>query len=719
MAGKVVKVPQVMQMEALECGAACLTMILAYYGRWVPLEKVRVDCGVSRDGSKASNIIKAARNYGLEAKGVALSIEALKTKDNLPCILFWNFCHFVVFDGFRGRYAYINDPARGYVRIPMSEFETSFTGVVLFFEKTERFEAGGTKPSAFKSTMKYLKGMRASVIFVMAAAALASFITILDASFGRVFFDRILSGRNPDWLFPLAVLMLILAIIWGVISLVQALFLFRVRGKVAVVNSSRFMKHLLHLPVGFYAQRYIGDLQMRQADNELIAASLMGQIAPVFINTLMLILYAIIMLTYSPLLTLVGVGTVVINALIARYISKKRVNIARSCAINQGKLNAATIGGIEMIDTIKSAGAEEGFFARWAGFQAAANEDNVRMATLTERLSAIPVVLTETANILVLLLGIDLIINGDFTSGALLAFTGFLTSFMQPVTQLISLGQVIQEMQTQTERIEDVMRYPTDVPEEPEENNEIRLSESSKLTGEVELIDVSFGYSPLEAPLIENFNLHLKPGQWVALVGSSGSGKSTISKLISGLYKPWSGQILFSGQKPEDIPRPVMTASLSVVDQDLICFEDSVADNIRLWDRSIEGFDIVLASRDAGLHKTITSREGGYTCRIQSGGRNFSGGELQRMEIARALALDPTIIILDEATSALDAEVEADVIKHIRDRGITCIVVAHRLSTIRDCDEIIVLDEGKIVQRGTHSELMAKGGAYSELVRSN
>ena len=715
--GKVARVPQVMQMEALECGAACLTMILAYYGKWVPLERVRADCGVSRDGSKASNILKAARSYGLAAKGMTYSSSALRSKGSFPCILFWNFNHFVVLDGFKGKKAIINDPGRG--KVPLEQFEESFTGIVLVFEKTDAFEEGGSKPDTLKYARKRLEGLGPAIAFVMLTAAITSVVGILNTSLGQVFMDRILSGGNPDWLVPLMVVMLVLAIITGIVTVLNAVYLARIQGKIAVVSSSRFMRHLLHLPVGFYAQRMVGDLQQRQSMNESIAFTLVGQLAPVLVNCVMLVLYLVIMLNYSVLLTVVGLLTVAANAAMARYISSKRVNIARSGAMNAGKLYGTTIGGIEMIETIKAAGAESGYFGRWAGYQAAVNESAARTARLNEYLGMVPALLSQLANIAVLVLGIWLIVQGAFTPGALLAFNGFLASFMAPLNEMINLGQAIQETQTQMERVEDVMRYPTDVPEEPQEHVDMSGIDHEKLRGQVELEGVTFGYSPLEPPLIENFNLHLEPGQWVALVGGSGCGKSTIAKLVSGLYDPWAGTVKFDGTPLREVPRAVLRGSLAVVDQDIVAFDDSISNNVKLWDQSIEDYEVILACRDAGIHDLILEREGGYSSRVLPGGRNFSGGQLQRIEIARVLAQDPTIIILDEATSALDAQTEAEVIRRIRDRGITCIVVAHRLSTIRDCDEIIVLDDGKVVERGTHSDLIAADGAYAELVRND
>ena len=708
-----------MQMEALECGAACLTMILAYYGKWVPLEQVRADCGVSRDGSKAVNVLKAARSYGLKAKGMTYSANALRKKGSFPCILFWNFNHFVVLCGFKGKHAYLNDPARGQIKVTMEEFEDSFTGVVLVFEKTDALVEGGSKPDTAAYARKRLKGLGGAVSFVMTAAAIVSVVDILIASRGTVFLDRILSGQNPEWLVPFTVIMLALAAISGGASILSAVYLLKIQGKIAVVSSSRFMRHLLHLPMRFYSQRMVGDLQQRQSANEIIAYHLVGQLAPVLVNGVMLILYLVVMLNYSILLTAVGLVAVVSNAILARQISKKRVNISRSGAANMGKLYATTVGGIEMIETIKSAGAEQGYFGRWAGYQASVNEATARTSRLNEYLGALPQIMTQLANIAVLVLGIWLIVEKAFTPGMLLAFTGFLAAFMMPVNQLINMGQAVQEMETQMERIEDVMRYPVDVPEELGDLPNMDDIDREKLIGTVDLEGVTFGYSPLEPPLIEDFNLHIEQGEWVALVGGSGCGKSTVAKLVAGLYDPWAGEVKFDGVKVKDIPRPVFRGSLAVVDQDIVTFDDTVADNVRLWDRSIEDYEVILACRDAAVHDVVVNREEGYSGRVLPGGRNFSGGQLQRLEIARALAQDPTVLILDEATSSLDARSEAEVINRIRDRGITCIVVAHRLSTIRDCDEIIVLDDGKVVERGTHSELLALDGAYAELVRND
>lgn len=475
------------------------------------------------------------------------------------------------------------------------------------------------------------------------------------------------------------------------------------------------MWKVLHLPMAFFSQRMAGDIQQRQNANAAIAGSMVKVLAPLAIDAALMLFYLIVMFRYSVLLTLMGVASIVINLSLSRLIAKKRVNITRVQQRDEGKLAGATVAGIEMIETIKSSGAENGFFERWAGYQASVNTQKVRYEKLSQYLGALPSLVSSVTNSAVMMAGVWLTINGEFTAGMILAFQGFLTEFGEPAMTLVSAGQTIQEMRTDMERVEDVMQYPEDAVYGPE--TQLRDDvEYDKLSGSVVMRGVTFGYSRLAEPLIEDFDLTLKPGSRVALVGASGCGKSTIAKLIAGLYQPWSGEILFNGKPINEIDRSVFTGSLAVVDQDIILFEDTIANNIKMWDSSIEDFEMILAARDASLHEDIMQREGGYNCRLAEGGKDLSGGQRQRLEIARVLAQDPTIIILDEATSALDARTEYEVVRSINERGITCIVVAHRLSTIRDCDEIIVLDHGKVTERGTHEELYALGGAYTRLI---
>ena len=711
----VAKVPVVMQMEALECGAASLAMICAYYNKWIPLEQIRVDCGVSRDGANAKNLLVAARSYGFTAKGYRYEPDDLKKNGKFPCIIHWNFNHFVVLDGFKGKKAFINDPAKGNYTVSMETFDKSFTGICLMFEPNERFVPSGKRKSVLSFAVKRLSGAKVAVAFVVFTTLISALIGVITPAFSRIFMDRLLTHESPDWFYPFLIALSAMSALQLVISALETYYSNRINGKLATVGSSTFLWKVLHLPMEFFSQRLAGDIQGRQGSNAGIANSVVNTFAPLALNAIMMVFYLVVMIRYSWILTLVGLSSLVINAWMSSIISKKRINITRVSMRDAGKLAGATVAGVEMIETIKASGAENGFFERWAGYQASVNAQKVKYAKINQYLGMIPSVVSTITGIVVLTLGVWFAMEGTFTVGMIMAFQGVLSSFSAPATTFISAGQTIQEMRTQMERVEDVMEYC----EDDCYKTEVKEENFSKLKGTIELKNVTFGYSRLSEPVIRDFSLTVKPGQRVALVGTSGCGKSTISKLVSGLYQPWSGEILYDGKHLSEIDRDVFTGSLAVVDQEIALFEGTIAENIKMWDNSIEDFEMIMAARDSQLHEEIMRRDGGYNYRIAEGGKDFSGGQRQRLEIARVLTQDPSIIILDEATSALDAKTEYDLVKAVKDRGITCIVVAHRLSTIRDCDEIIVLDHGVTVERGTHEELYAKGGKYTQLVSND
>ncbi len=711
--GKVAKVPVVMQMEALECGAACLDMILAYYGLWLPLEKVRLDCGVSRDGSNAANIYRAGVSYGLEASAYRLELADVRDA-SFPCIIHWDFNHFVVLCGFKGDKAVLCDPGRGRVEVDMEEFDRSFTGVCLSFKPGESFKPGGKRKSILGFAKKRLKGTAPIIVFVILTSLITSVLNVISPVMSRVFMDYLLSGAYDSWLYPFTILMAVLALIKIIVTVFSTVYNLKLEGKLDAVASSGYMWHVLRLPMEFFSQRSSGDLAMRKSLNQSIASSIINTAAPLLLDFAQLIVYLLVMLRYSVLLTAVGVASILINLGTAAIISEKRINISRAMMRDAANMANTAASGMDMIETLKASGAENGFFAKWAGYQALVQKGECEGVRLNMFLGSVPELVSSLANIAILMLGTYLAVSGQFTAGMILAFQGFMTSFSAPAQSLISAGQSMTEMRTDMERIEDVMEYPADVDYSdalPPEDVVL-----SKLGGKIELKNVTFGYSRLAAPLIENFSMTLEPGRSVAFVGPSGCGKSTLSKLISGLYKPWSGEILFDGKPISDISREVFTGSLSVVDQSIVLFEDTIRNNIKMWDNSIEDFEMILAARDAQIHDDIVSREGGYDGMLSNNGQDLSGGQRQRMEIARVLAQDPTIIILDEATSALDAATEYGVISAIKNRGISSVVVAHRLSTIRDCDEIIVLNKGKVEERGTHDQLIASGGLYTQLV---
>ena len=710
----VAKVPVIMQMEALECGAACLAMILAYYQKWIPLEQVRLDCGVSRDGSNMKNVFLAGQHYGLDAHGYRMEPEGLKENGTFPCIIHWEFNHFVVLDGFKKGKAVLNDPARGVVQIPMEQFDESFTGLVLTFEPGEGFVPSGKRRSTLEFARKRLTGAAPAVVFVVLTSMITYLFGVINPVLSRIFFDRLLTGKAPSWVYPFLMVMVGLAVFQLIVQWAQIVYNLKINGKMAIEGNAGYMWKILRLPMDFFSQRMTGDIMQRQGTNASIASTLVQTVAPLALNTIMMIFYLIVMLRYSVLLTLVGVASLAINLFVARYLAEKRVNLTRVQMRDMGKLASATMARISLTETIRAAGAEAGFFRRWSGYQASVNTQQVKFDTLSARVGLIPGFISAACGYVVLFLGVILAMNNQFTMGMIVTFQGLLTAFMGPAMTLVDAGQTIQEMRTEMERVEDVMNYPDD----PALTNGADSGETTfaKLKGEVERKHVTFGYSRLGEPTVTDFSMHLKPGSRVAIVGASGCGKSTVSKLITRLYQPWAGEILFDGRPANTIPWSVFTGSVAMVDQEIVLFEDTIANNIRMWDDSIEDFEVILAARDAQIHDDILQRPGGYQGRLIENGRDLSGGQRQRLEIARVLAQDPSIVILDEATSALDAKTEYELVKAVKDRGITCIVVAHRLSTIRDCDEIIVLEKGHIVERGTHDELYAKGGIYTELV---
>lgn len=708
------KVPVVIQLEALECGAACLTMILAYYGKWIPLEQVRSDCGVSRDGSKAGKILKAAKNYGLDAKGYRYDIEDLRREAKFPCIIFWNNNHFVVLDGFKGNYAIINDPARGKTKYTIEALEKNYSGICLEFDPTKEFKPEGKPKSVIAFAKKRLKGTKAMVLFIIITTIIASLIQIIQPGFSRVFIDRLLTHQNPDWFVPFILGITAISLIQIIIQIINQLYTLKLNGKLAVVGSTTYMWKVLKLPMDFFSQRMAGDILSRQSSNASVASTFINKFAPLVLKIGMAIFYLIVMFRYNVLLSCIGLISLFVDVIVTRIITNKRVDLSRVGTRDSAMLASTTASGIQMIETIKASGAENGFFKKWAGYQANVNNNSVQMSKMSLFWGMIPNAINMIVNVSITTIGLWLCMNGEFTIGMIMAFQGYLSSFMGPVNEVISATNSLLEMRTGMERIEDVMEYPDD-----DIVTEKKNVQYSKLSGEVELKNITFGYSKLEAPLIENFSLKLKPGSRVALVGPSGCGKSTISKLVSGLYKQWDGEILFDGKPISEIDKNVFRGSLAVVDQDITLFEDSISNNIKMWDESIEGYEVIMAARDAGMHDEITLRDGGYNYKLIENGKDFSGGQRQRLEIARVLAQDPTIVILDEATSALDAKTEYEVTNAIKNRGVTCIIVAHRLSTIRDCDEIIVLDNGKVVERGTHDELYRLGGFYTKLVSND
>ncbi len=711
-----VNCPTVLQMEAVECGAAALSIVLSYYGKIVPLEELRVACGVSRDGSKASNIMKAARKYGLVAKGFKYELEDLYVQ-KFPLILFWNFNHFLVLEGFgKGGKVFLKDPAQGPRVVTMDDLDASFAGIVLSFEPGPDFQKGGQKPSMAAALRRRLEGSEAALLFVLLCGVALVVPGLIVPTFTRMFIDEYLVSGRSTLLKPLLIGMAGTAVIRMLLTWLQDYYLLRLETKLALKTSSQFFNHVLRLPVSYFSQRYAGEIGGRVLINDKVAHLVSGKLATTALDCLLIVFYAILMFFYDVVLTLVVIAVSFLNIAAVRAVSRKRVDSSRRLTQDRGKLMGTAMNGLRMIETLKATGGEAEFFGRWAGYQSKALKADQTIGILGEAVSAVPPFVNTLTTTLVLLLGGLKVMNGQLTVGMLVAYQTLVASFTRPLNSFVSFGSSIQELEADMNRLDDVLRYPQDIQYRRGDGRPKDDKKVVKLAGHVELRNITFGYSPLEKPLIENFSLTIKPGQRLALVGMSGSGKSTVAKLVSGLYEPWEGTVLFDGVPRSELPHDLISNSVGLVDQDIFLFSGTIRENVTMWDSTIPMLSVMNGSRDAEIHGVIESRDGSYSATVEEGGTNFSGGQRQRLEISRALSGAPTILILDEATSALDPSTEACIDDALRRRGCTCIIIAHRLSTIRDADEIIVMDRGQIVQRGTHDEMKDVHGFYRHLI---
>jgi NHLM bacteriocin system ABC transporter peptidase/ATP-binding protein len=714
------RVPTVLQMEAVECGAASLCMILAYFGRIVPLEECRTECGVSRDGSKANNVLKAARRYGLEAKGFKHELEDLYALD-YPCVLFWNANHFLVLEGFKKGKAYLNDPAQGPRVVTMDELDTSFSGVVLTFKAGADFKPGGEKPSLAHALRRRLLGSETALSFVLLCGLFLVVPGLVIPTFSRIFVDEFLVAGRASIVKPLLLGMAIAIVLQGILTWLQKYFLLRLETKLALSTSATFFNHILRLPVGYFAQRFAGEIGSRVAINDKVAGVVSGKLATTAIDCFMVVFYAALMFRYDVGLTLIVIGVSLCNVVAIRLVARVRVDASRKLMTDKGKLGGTAMGGLRMIETLKATGGENEFFSRWAGYQAKTLRAEQNLRQIGDMVSVVPMIVNTLVTASALLFGGLKVMDGTLTVGLLVAYQALTAQFTKPLNSFVTFGSTLQELEADLNRLDDVLRYPQDKmyarekAERAEDPNDRRL----KLQGKIELREVTFGYSPLEKPLIEGFNLLIQPGQRVALVGGSGSGKSTAAKLISGLYQPWSGDVLFDDVPRDRIPRRLLANSIGMVDQEIFLFGGTIRENVTMWDATIPAGRVTEACRDAAIAEVIETRDGGYGATVDEGGGNFSGGQRQRLEIARSMVGNPTILIFDEATSALDPATEAVIDDSLRRRGCTCIIIAHRLSTIRECDEIVVMQRGKIVQRGTHDEMKDVEGAYADLIATH
>jgi NHLM bacteriocin system ABC transporter peptidase/ATP-binding protein len=701
-------------MEATECGAASLGMVLEYFGKHVPLEKLRVACGIGRDGSNAPGLMKAAREYGLIPHGYRKEPVQLGELD-LPQIIYWKFNHFLVIEGFDEKYVHLNDPERGRVRVSHEEFDSSFTGVVLTFEKGPDFVADGTRESVFRRLIGRLGAAKSAFAYFIVAGMALVIPGLVVPTLTKIFIDDFLIGQRPNAVPPLLVGLGVGAVLIAGLTWLQQHYLLRLQTKLSIRMTGQFIWHVLQLPMSFFSQRSTGDIAMRVGLNDQVSAMLAGQFTTNLLNIFTALFFAAMMFYFDPVLAAVSMVLASLNFVALRLINRRTGELNDKVLRDTAHVQSTSITGLATIETLKSSGTDSDFFARFSGLLAKSVNARQAVDVPAQTLAAVPTFLAALTGVAVLGLGGYRVIQGDLTVGTLVAFQTLLASFLMPVNGLVGLGGQLRTMESNVARLDDVLNYQVDAPfqqEEPKSSNGHR----AKLSGKVEIDTVTFGYNRLQPALIEGFTATLTPGQRIAIVGASGSGKSTTARVVSGLYPAWAGDVRFDGTSRQDFSRYVLGNSVALVDQEIAMFPGTIRDNLTLWDSTLSEEDMIEAARDAEIHDDIVARPGGYSSTVDENGRNFSGGQRQRLEIARALVRNPAILVLDEATSALDPLTEVRIDRNLRRRGCTCLIIAHRLSTIRDADEIVVLEQGVVVQRGTHEELKSIEGHYANLV---
>ena len=725
------RIPIQIQMTAGENGPAALAMILGYFGRYVPLYELREVCVTSRNGTSPEQMMEAARHYGLEAELKTLSIEELRSAQ-LPLMICWKKRYYAIITRFRGDLVEVADPAKGMYKCPMNAFKKNYTGKAIVLTKGSSFKPGGKRESLYVLLKDRIRSLRKPMFWLMIFSLLCIWLDMALSRGQKTLMDSVVSENgdlsvlspitslfgkpNPDRAFAAVFMMAVLlggAVLYAVFTIIRDRIINRAARNMLAESGSSMFKHLFGQPLRFFEQYSAGELIQRLSGNEKLVHTLVSSLVPRIINAVMTVFYFWLMMSYNRIIALLCLVIEVVNSIILIRLQEQTAIISRSMATSTGALNSSVLNGMNMIDTIKSTGSEKAFFNMWYESQSQVNESRISTFRINQVIRAFSDVHNYLLQGIQMFLGAYFVAQGQFTLGSIAMFRSVLGNMRGSLNNVMSSVNTMQTMRTNIERVDDISRRPV--------RKEIPLEENKvydKLPGEITVSHVSYRYNPGDEPAIDDVSLEVKPGQIVAIVGGTGCGKSTLLKLMADLYEPESGEIRYSGMKREEIPDVVFHSSVMTVDQETVVFEDSVYSNIRMWDSTIEDYEIYLAARDAQIHERIMRDPAGYGTQILENGQNFSGGELQRLELARALAHEPTVLFLDEFTSALDALTESKVIQAIRDKRTTCVIVAHRLSTIVDCDRIYVMDKGRIVQEGTHSELYKQEGLYRQLIGS-
>lgn len=710
------KTPTVIQMEAVECGAASLAILLAHYGRFVPLEELRLACAVNRDGSTAKNVLAAALNYGLEGRGRRMEVPPLMEIGH-PVIIFWAFQHFMVVNGFerrRGRTVVkVNDPAMGPRIMDLREFDEGFTGIVLDLVPGEEFSKGGRPDRVLPMLRERMTGTGRGLLLALLAAALLVLPGVVTPFFTQYYLDQAYGTASWESLLPVLLGLSLCATATFILTQVQTFYLRLAEARTALVTSGRFMFRLLRLPMGFFMQRRAAELGRRVSSNQQVAQTLTRDLVMTSVNLLLIVVYGAVLLMQDVPLALLAMAVALCNLVILRVVMRSRVDAATALEAEEGRLMVSTLNTISSIETVKASGVEHSSFVRWSGFMAKATTEAQRLGVPTALVAVVPPMLAMVNSGLVMLIGGLRVADGAVTVGLLFSFQALLVTFTRPLTQLTNQAGQVQEMVAQLKRLRDAEHYDLEQAFVRDEGRTGRLS------GALEFKNVDFAFGPLLDPHITDLSFEVGPGMRVALVGASGSGKSTVGRLAAGLVEPSGGQVLYDGSPRGEWTRQSLALSVSYVDQSTTLFEGSVRDNVCFWDTEVPDEHVVRALSDACVLDEVSRRAGGLNAQVSEGGANFSGGQRQRLELARALVSNPTLLVLDEATSALDTRTEQRVMDNLRRRGCALLLIAHRLSTIRDADLILVFEDGDVVESGRHDDLVAAGGVYARLVSSD
>lgn len=713
-----VRTPTIIQMEAVECGVVSLAIILSHYKKYVSLEKLREDCGVSRDGSNAYNIVKTAEKYGLKAEAHKSSFEELG-KLEAPFIVYWDFNHFLVVEGVGNRVVHLNDPASGPRKVTHNDFKKSYSHLALTFTKTSEFKEGGrpTYDSVWKMVASRCKTSKRSLTYLffmglcllLPGFAMPAFLMV----FLKMFFSKNINPWTVEFLF--AVLFTSIFAFFG--TLFQRLVINRLGVKLSIKMTSEFLWKLFRLPSQFYSQRYTGELAWRMTLASMSAEYLSNFLILAVLDVVLVVFYGAVLFFYNFYLAAAILIIAALNLWAMKYIFSARSDTYARLQQNMGRLSSESMGGLKLIETIKSKGLESDFFTRWSGYYTKKINSIQEIGYQDAYLLTIPIFFQYFTITLLLTLGSFLIIRGEFSVAVLFPMQMLAMYFLGPINRFVGYSQIIQQMKIDLQRMDDVLKNPDD--DLYAKRAELEKEENvTALNGILEFKNVNFRYAPLSPLVIENLNFRIGLGERVAFVGPTGCGKSTIARIAMGLYHPESGEVRLDGKLHHEISSQQMRSAVASVDQEILIFSGSIRDNLTLWNPKVSDEDLIRAAKDAHIHEIIISRTDGYDTILTEGGLNLSAGERQRLEIARALLYEPVLLVMDEATSALDSNSEMIIADNLRRRGISSLIIAHRLSTIQDCDRIYVLEKGKTVQSGTHDELKEQDGVYKSLVVS-